>query len=160
MLSGRLSPSRFIFSLLNETFITQVCGLKNNECCCFRKTCINHKPGEAKHEIKTSVLVKAIWAHLGGGVRVTGTRVPLWDPQELTASLAFSATTHVTEGLLFFAFQRDYLLNTQSHVQECSFMSALPVLFSDFSSLELCNLPLSPHHFSKHISAELWVCIM
>lgn len=78
MLLGRLSPSRFIFSLLNETFIAQVCGLKNNECCCFREACINHKPGEAMHEIKkiTSVLVKAIWAHPGGGAGVMDTGVP------------------------------------------------------------------------------------
>lgn len=64
-----------------------------------KKACINHKPGEAKHEIKTSALVKAIWAHLGGGVWVTGTGVPQWDSQELTTSFAFSGTTHVSVGL-------------------------------------------------------------
>lgn len=76
-LLGRLSPGQFIFSLLNETFITQVCSLKNNECCCFGKACINNKPGEAKHERKTRALVKAIWAHRGGGGGVTGTGVRL-----------------------------------------------------------------------------------
>ncbi len=32
---SRFSPAKFLFSLLDETFITQVCGLKNNECRCF-----------------------------------------------------------------------------------------------------------------------------
>lgn len=49
VLSGSLSPSQVIFSLLNETFMTQVCGPKYNECCCHWKGCIIHMPGEVKH---------------------------------------------------------------------------------------------------------------
>lgn len=119
---------------------------QNNECSCLGKTCINHRLREAKHKIKANALVRAIWAQLGDSV---------WSPSstarsaELTASFAFSGTTHVSVGFFFFfASLPFYLLNTQS---QWSLVLALPSLFSDFSLPQLCNLPLIPHYFSKRI---------
>lgn len=39
-----------------------------------KRACINQRPGEVMHEIKTRTLVKAIWTHLRNdvGVRAHG----------------------------------------------------------------------------------------
>ena len=60
----------------------------------------------------------------------------------------------------YFRLSAGLSLKYTEPLQSGSLMFALPGLFSAFSLPLLCNLPLSPRYFSKHISAELWVCIM
>lgn len=111
VLSGSLSPSQVIFSLLNETFMTQVCGPKYNECCCHWKGCIIHRPEEVKHiGWKQAPLSNQFGLNSVTALKILRRKVPRRNPQEGTTSFAFPGTTRVSVGLSCLV----YLLNTQS----------------------------------------------
>lgn len=92
------------------------------------KARINHKSEEAKHEKKTTALVKAIWAHLGGSVGVTGTGSAVGSTG--TNNIICIFWDHpCLSGIIIFAFQLVYLLNTQSHTVVQPHVSAAWFIF-------------------------------
>ncbi len=113
--------------------------------------------GEVKHEIKTSALVKAIWAHHGGwreGHRHRSGNIIL--QKHL---LHFQGPVMSRWDYYFYSSSDSSLKHTEPHNGAASYWLCL-VYFQTSASLGCVTYLSAPAFFPKHISAELWVCIM